>query len=46
MTPYAPLPTTAQPETAGGIVDLGEHGVLPDAETQNIVATGLYQLHA
>jgi len=26
---------------ADGIVDLGEHGVLPGVETQNIVTTGL-----
>ena len=46
MAPYAPFPTVASPETAGGIVDLGEHGALPVAETQNIVITGLYRLHA
>ena len=46
MAPYAPLPTMAPPETAEGVVDLGEHGVLPGAETQNIVTTGLYRLHA
>ena len=34
------------PETAGGIVDLGERGVPPGAETQNIATTGLYRLHA
>jgi hypothetical protein len=46
MAPYAPFPTMASPETAGGIEDLGEHGVLPGAETQNIVTTGLYRIHA
>jgi hypothetical protein len=46
MAPYAPFLTVVSPETAGGIVDLGEHGVQPGAETQNIVTTGLYRLHA
>ena len=41
MAFYAPLPTMAPPETAGGIVDLGEHGVLLGAETLNFVTTGL-----
>ena len=41
MAPYAPLPSMAPPETAGGIVDLGEHGVLPGVGTPNIVPTGL-----
>lgn len=48
MAPYVPFPTMTSPETAGCIVDLGEHGVLRvlGAETQNFVATGLYRLHA
>ena len=46
MAPYTPLPSMVPPETAGGIVDLGERGVPPGAETQNIATTGLYRLHA
>jgi hypothetical protein len=36
----------APPEAAGGIADLGEHGVLPGAETHNIVVTVQYRFHA